>query len=237
MPAVGVRTLWALSLLALLPIPGCTSGAGGWDVRGLERRHPELSLHSGHRLGDASPYFAPSEDGLALFLCRWSTARAVPVALPSDASPGERDLLLRALAAWEGAGLGLEFSVGARVTGPGPRRGIEIEFVDDPERGAPAGSGDTVADCAISATAAPSSNASVAAELEYASVYLRRTRPDLLDRTVPLSSTELLGAAVHELGHALGFSGHVAWGSSLMSSRNCVRPINFANWSRPSLES
>jgi hypothetical protein len=177
-----------------------------------------------------------------LFLCRWSTAHAVPVALPSDASPEERELLLRALAAWEGAGLGLEFQVGAPISGADSRRGIEIEFVDDPEQGAPAGSGDTVADCAIAATDAasptalvtpeltalitpeltalitPELTALVPAELEFASVYLRRARLDLLDRAVPLSSTELLGAAVHELGHALGFSGHVAWGSSLMSA-------------------
>ncbi len=260
MRGIGARTPWALSLLAgaVLATPGCTSGAGGWDVRGLERRHPELSLHAGHRLGDASPYFAPAGDGLALFLCRWSTAHAVPVALPSDASPEERELLLRALAAWEGAGLGLEFQLGPPISGADSRRGIEIEFVDDPEPGAPAGSGDTVADCAIAATDAaspaalitpeltalvtpeltalitpeltalvtpeltalvtPELTALVAAELEFASVYLRRARLDLLDRAVPLSSTELLGAAVHELGHALGFSGHVAWGSSLMSA-------------------
>ena len=131
MRGIGARTLWALSLLAgaVLATPGCTSGAGGWDVRGLERRHPELSLHAGHRLGDASPYFAPAGDGLALFLCRWSTARAVPVALPSDASPEERDLLLRALTAWEGAGLGLEFRVGPAIPDADSRRGIEIEFV------------------------------------------------------------------------------------------------------------
>ncbi len=223
-----------VGLLVSTLLPASCVPRGGWDVRALENRHPQLAAHPRHRLADASPYFAPSAAGLALFLCRWPTGREVPVALPVDATAAERELLLVALDAWQAAGLGVSFRVAERVPGPLPRRGIEIDFVDDPERGAPAGSGDTVADCAIagdtgqlraatdSTSGEPPGQLPIAAELEYASVYLRRVLPDSLGRSQPLSSTELLGAAVHELGHALGFAGHVASGDSVMSAHGQI---------------
>jgi hypothetical protein len=223
-----------VGLLVSALLPGSCALRGGWDARSLENQHPQLAAHPKHRLVDAPPYFAPSATGLALFLCRWPTDRAIPVALPADATAAESALLRAALRAWQTAGLGVSFRVSERAPGPLPRRGIEIDFVDDPERGAPVGSGDTVADCAIAAEAGrvaadaqrpsgePPGALPISAELHYASVYLRRALPDLLGRSQPLSSTELLGAAVHELGHALGFSGHVASGGSVMSAHGQI---------------
>jgi len=78
----------------------------------------------------------------------------------------------------------------------------------------PKGTGDTIADCVLGSGG---DSERVSARLEHASVLLRRSNTDLLDRRVPLTADELMGAALHELGHALGFSGHVAPGSSIMS--------------------
>jgi hypothetical protein len=204
------RLLGAALLLAL----ACVTARGGWDVLALEARYPELRSLTDHRLGDALPHFVPGDGGIALFLCRWSTVAPVTVSVPSDATRSERELVRTALAAWQSARLGVEFEE-VRAT---RRAQIEIEFVDAAS-GAPLpnGVGDTVADCAVSGSPdAGVSGDRVTAELRYASVHLRRSLPDALGRDRLLSDGELLGALLHELGHALGYSGHTALVSSIM---------------------
>jgi hypothetical protein len=198
----------------LLLVLACVTSRGGWDVLALEARYPELRSLPDHRLGDALPYFVPGDEGIALFLCRWSTVAPVTVSVPSDATRSERELVRTALAAWQSARLGVEFEE-VRAT---RRAQIEIEFVDAAS-GAPLpnGVGDTVADCAVSGSpVAGVSGDRVTAELRYASVHLRRSLPDALGRDRPLSDGELLGALIHELGHALGYSGHTARAPSIM---------------------
>jgi hypothetical protein len=56
----------------------------------------------------------------------------------------------------------------------------------------------------------------VDAELIYASIYLRRYNEALAGSIVRLTADELMGAALHELGHALGFGSHPAVGKSIM---------------------
>ena len=109
--------------LVLGGLAGCVAPA--WDAEQLEARHPELRRHPGQRLADVRPYYWPQHDQLTLFLCRWSRAEPIPVAIAADATEQERRAVHAALAAWEGAGLGVSFARVERLVG----RGIEFEFV------------------------------------------------------------------------------------------------------------
>jgi hypothetical protein len=151
------------------------------------------------------------EGGFALCLCRWETPAELPVSLPPDASPEEAALLRRALRAWEGVGLGLRFS----QVPPGAER-IAIRFAaEDPEAAART-SALTGADCRLGRPPV----------LSHASIELRRTNTNVIGKPVPLDPEELFGAALHELGHALGFQGHPASGVSVVSrDRDVVRRI------------
>lgn len=200
----------------------CVAAPGGWDLASLEARHPQVAEVFGHQLQDAAPYFAPAKGGLALILCRWSTAAPIPVWLPPYASSDETHAIGLALAAWEGAGLGLRFVTQTWTDAP-PLSGIVFEILDL-RRAGPSGAADTIADCAVPVqVAAPSPGAApVDAALEFASVHLRRELRNEIGRPVPLTETELLGAVIHELGHALGFPGHVVRPGSVMSAHGQV---------------
>ncbi len=201
-----------IPFLALL-MYGCMPAQGGWDFRDLSRRYPALERIQGQRLADALPYFLPDEQGLSLFLCRWPTREAVTVLLPEDASVDELRALRGALAAWQGADLGIRF----RET---RSSGAQIEFrLLEADDGAfdLARTGDTVVDCRVPSPSASGQPADrIDAEVVYASIFLRRANLDTLGRSQPLSIGRLAGEALHELGHALGFPGHAAIGRSVM---------------------
>lgn len=211
-------------LLALVAIfVGCVPARGGWDLDALASRHRAVALRSGSRLADVLPHLLPDRDGATLFLCRWASELPIPVSLPAGASAAESLILQRALSAWEGAGLGVRFE----VVLPGAGR-LDIRFADPAGGGwVPSGTGDTITDCAIlDDFDVPPQLERVAAKLSFASIILRRHNSDALGRPVPMSGPELLGAAVHELGHALGFAGHVATGDSVMvASTERVRQV------------
>jgi hypothetical protein len=161
--------------------------AGSSATDALEARHPELAAIEGQRLAQVRPYYLPAAGRLTLFLCRWPDAAVIPVRLPPDADADERRALEAALAAWQGAGLGVRFDVGTReLAGVG----IEIELRD----GMLAYAANTVADCAVEA--AGIGDDPLPARVVFASIELARGDP------------RLAGSALHELGHALGFQGH-----------------------------
>ena len=195
---------WLLAALA-----GCAPPV--WDVAPLAAREPALSALGASRLGDATPYLLPSADEAVFFLCRWSTPAAIPVSLPEAATPAQHHAVEAALAAWEGAGLGVRFERAAAWHG-----GIELRFVAQPARGAGSGrTATTVADCAVDASNGARGDR-LAARLVAASIELGVANLDSLGRPVELSAAELAGSALHELGHALGFQGHVRVGASAM---------------------
>ena len=186
------------------------AGCGG-DA--LVARHPELAAIEGQRLGDANPFVLPSAGRLRFFHCRWPTDAPVPVSLPPDASDAERRAIEAALAAWEGAGLGVRFE---RVdTAP---HGIEIRLVGGTVD-TPAGqdTGNTVVDCAIAPLSAQQGADVAGAALASARIRIARiTNPDTQGHQRPLSDAELAGSALHELGHALGFQGHAHHGDTVL---------------------
>ena len=192
---------------------GCTPTRGGWDVQALAKRYPALADHSGQRLGDVNPYFGPGADGLVLFLCHWRVEKTIAVSLPADATPEEKVLLRRVLAAWEEAGLGIAF----REVNRREAR-LQIDFIAVGTEGRPAGTANTATDCRV--TLPPDgqlpSEGFVNAELVRASVHLRRENTDLLGRPTALREDQLAGTTLHELGHALGYPSHVSAGNALM---------------------
>ena len=187
---------------------GCAAPQGGWDYSDLRVKEGVSAVVLDSRLSDSPPYFAPNGDGLVLFLCRWPTEDPIPVSLPPDATPAELRLLRMALGAWMNAGLGVRFSEVA----PSAAR-LEIRFVPR-IAGSPPVSANALADCYVESTLA--AGGAVRAYLRWASIHLYRDNRDELGRDVPLDESQLFGAVLHELGHALGYAEHPAVGGSVM---------------------
>jgi hypothetical protein len=193
MGAIAVRIRAGLAAAAL--VLACAEPA--WRVAALEARHPALRAVDGHRLGDVRPYYLPMHDRLTLFLCRWPDAASVPVALPADATAEETARLEAALTGWEALGLGVRFERVRRLEGVG----IEIELIE----GMLPAAANTVADCSVDASDPDALSADpLPARIALASIQLARGDP------------RLAGAAMHELGHALGFQGHPSRGETVM---------------------
>jgi len=190
--------LRGLHAVARVAVPAVAAGVLGcaepaWDAARLEQHHPELTKLEGHRLADVRPFYWPAGDRLTLLLCRWPDAARIPVVLPRDATPDRRRRLEAALTAWEEAGLGIRFERTAALAAGG----IEIELVPDML----AWSANTEADCVVDPKG---SGDRLPARMAYASIQLARDDP------------RLVGTALHELGHALGFQGHPRRGTSIM---------------------
>lgn len=173
----------------------------------------------GQRLGDTPPYFIPHGDSALLFLCRFSTETPISVSLPGSASPFERQAIMVALDGWSKAVPGIRFeevSEGAAM--------ITIRFTSrtlDPSEGHEqiAGMGYTVSDCALESgwQEGVESGGPVAAQLARASIYMSRSNRDEIGQEIPLTVDQLIGAMLHEMGHALGFPGHVSTLNSVMT--------------------
>lgn len=160
-----------------------------------------------------TPYLLPRADALIWFLCRWESEQPLRTSLPADASPRERELLELALASWEEAGLGLRFD----KVPEGHAAEIAISIADGNDAGR---AGSATALCAVA-----SRGEDFAARLVTAEVSLSRTNRDMLGRAVPLLDEEWLGAALHEIGHALGFQGHTRSGGIMVRNIEEVRRL------------
>lgn len=172
-------------------------GGPGFDLARLEADHPALRALAPHPLGASRPYALPLGAELTLFLCRWPTAAPIPVGFSEEAEPAQREALAAALRAWEGAGLGVRF---APEDGGG---GIRVRVRDD----LVTSQANTVAECALDAPPGPGAREVPGARLVSASIHVAKADP------------HLRLTLLHELGHALGFQGHAARGSTLMLAR------------------
>jgi hypothetical protein len=186
---------------AALAIAGC--GGEAWNAEQWASTRPELSGRSIGRLGDVTPYVLPADDALYFFLCHWSLDAPLRVSLPPDANSYERELFDKALRAWEAVIPGLRFEV---VAGEAP---VRLRFRDTGPEGAR-----TAADCEVTPPIA--GDGPLHARMVSAQIELRRAERDPWGRPIELAATELLGSAVHELGHALGLQGHAQGGKSVM---------------------
>ena len=178
-----------------------TACATGWRIEDSKQPVPSLSTEEARLLADVNPYVIAFDDTLTPFLCRWQTPATLGVALDADASVEDRRVIEMALRAWEQAGLGLRFEIGAEPAA------IEVGFT------APEGySGATRADCEVG----ESPGGALEAWLVAARLLVRRVDVDALGRPLPLTPEERLGSALHEIGHALGFQGHPRRGDTVM---------------------
>lgn len=180
----------------------------------LLERHPRLASIPGQRLADAHPYVLLHDGSARFFHCRWPDGASIPVSLPPGASGAERRMLEAALHAWENAGLGIRFERVADAS----THGIAIHFVGGAvDTAAGQDTANTVVDCRIAPLSQQAGDAIIGAELASARIRIARlTNMDMQGRQRPLSEAELVGAALHELGHALGFQGHARQGDTVM---------------------
>ena len=202
--------VWSLLGWIVVISSGCVPAQGGWDASHLSGAG-EDGQRGGHRLGDLSPQPFLFSGHLLLFLCRWNTEHPIPVTLPTDASEAEMKMLRKVLDAWRQAGLGVRFIEEAT-----PYSGLHFKLVKPGDSGpVPEGAGDALADCRVDPDS--KSKGRLNAELAYASVYLKSEDVDWRGQVKVMSWEERYGAALHEVGHALGFSSHVATGKSIMN--------------------
>jgi hypothetical protein len=78
----------------------------------------------------------------------------------------------------------------------------------------PLGLADTVSECDVSPST--ESLSGIRGELLTATIRIRRNRLDFLKESREATAEEWVGALMHELGHALGFSGHTLDGNSIL---------------------
>lgn len=201
----------AVALAMLLAAAGCGAAHGPRAAA----RYPSLGESDARLLAESHPFVLPAGGETTLFHCRWPEGEPIPVSLPDDATPAERGALEAALRAWEGAGLGVRFVTLA----DGAAAGIELRFVDGTiETGAGRDTGNAVVDCGIAPLSRQDDGSSVReARLVSARLRLARRTGGGLREPRPLSGAELTGLALHELGHALGFAGHLRRAESVMT--------------------
>jgi hypothetical protein len=185
-----------LAALAAALAAGACAGEG-FDAARLDARYPGLRALAPHPLGSSRPYALPLAGELTLFLCRWPTGEPIPVSFAGEPDAAQREALAAALRGWEGAGLGVRFARGEAL------EGIRVRLRDD----LVTSQADTVADCRVEGLPAPGAGEVPGARIASASIHVARGDP------------HLRLTLLHELGHALGFQGHVAHGRTLMLAR------------------
>lgn len=218
-PRAARRILGLLIGSALL---GCVPPRGGWDVAALRDREPWIGRAAGERIGDLVPHPAPVDGQLALVVCRFPSGRPVSVHGAGVGWPAERAAV--AVEAIDRAVEGLELVLAEEAgAGAGPEAasaGIGVRSLADAAGPGPLGLGDTLSECDVSRRGAGAgarlreSDEPVRGTLRRAWIRMRLARFDVIGRPRPASDAEWIGALMHELGHAVGFPSHVAFGFS-----------------------
>lgn len=221
-------------LVGMLAGAACVPPRGGWDVRSLRAAEPALAELRGERLGDLTPFPAWIEGELALVACRWAPDSPVVVRASGERSVPE-DWLRVAVHAVDRAVRGVDLVL-ATGTSESDSQGVEagsggvsseareldgmahtdilVAGIADGATEGPVGAADTLTSCDVSAR--PDDAGQVRGELRSAEIEIRLAREDVIGRMQTLSPEEWVGASMHELGHALGFAGHVARGDSIL---------------------
>ena len=207
-----------ISVLAMVlcvgaSILGCVAATGGWDVEAVLDSEPAAAAVVGQRLGDLTPYPALLDGRLVLVACRFATNQNIHISGGGPGWPGEWVRLAVAAVNRSVPAVNLEIPEGplvrSKVSGPV----IEIMVIGSPNDEGPSGLGDTLADCDVSVAG---DEPYVRGLITRAEIRMRRSQVLRTRRTKWASEEEWIGALMHEFGHALGFSGHVVAGNSLL---------------------
>ncbi|MBW2395774.1 MAG: hypothetical protein JRG95_16060 [Deltaproteobacteria bacterium] len=168
-------------------------------------------------LADLHPVVWVQEGSVSLRTCRWPTGSVLAVGVEGEASANEDLDVNLALAAWSGAGLGVTL---LRASEGRPAQLIVRFQGEPPTRDAGAlGIGIARVDCRRKG---PGSLLVERAEVDIS----RQVGPDWRGHMRPITPDERLGTLVHELGHALGFSGHVrAAEGPLVAAPEAIRRV------------
>ena len=220
----GVRTLRA----ALLGVGGgllwlgCAAPTGGWDVARLLEERPDVAAIAGARLGDLTPYPALLDGEIALITCRYAFPGAIRV---RGGGPGWPPTWAHeALGGFEAGIPGVAF-VELEVADPRPAE-IVIRSLEEATAEGPRGLADTLTECDVRPAGSTTGGRSdgvrsgrgkVRGVLLRSEVRIRRTQPGVGQRVHRATREEWTAALLHELGHALGFVGHVTSGRSVLT--------------------
>ncbi len=188
----------------------CAAPRGGWDVAQLLLEEPRIAELASQRLGDLTPYPALQGGAVKLISCRWPATRPIRVRLRVS---GERyDWARRAVESLSRGSSQLQLEILSEAWDVSDSAAlIDVVEVASEDEAGPQGAGDTLVSCDVS-----SGPQAALGTLTRAEIAMRSVVRDGLDRPVPLSAEEWTGAFMHELGHALGFQGHVRSGESVL---------------------
>lgn len=205
-----VRRLLAGVASAGLLFAGCAAPPAIWEVSAPTI---EGALH-GIDAGPAAarglrflvPYPVPVEDGIALVACRFAGGNpSVSVDLQLDEA-GDREAR-DVLESIEDGLSSLRLDVVPQAEMPAGPVGIRIREASGMASEGPRGLGDTLATCEIPEQGSMEDREN--AFLVGAEVTMRRTLENAVEVQVAVLPEEWAGALAHEMGHALGFQGHV----------------------------
>ena len=210
-PAVAIVLMWA-------SLVGCYAPRGGWDVDALAQQVPTIKELEGQRLGDMIPFpaFDAAGDQVFLIACRYSGDREIRVR--GDGPGWSKGWADRAITAIDDSSERFELaprSSTARDLEKGDALSeIRIHGIDAADVEGPSGLADTLTECDVSSKAG--GEGSYHGLLVGSDIRIRRNRLDVLGEARAATAAEWVGALMHELGHALGFSGHASGGDSIL---------------------
>ena len=212
------RAWIALLVVALGFGVACNRGGGGWRQQELAAQTIDWRGVKGQRLLDlyATPSIAPRR--VDLLLCRWDITKGpIRISWPETASEIERAAFETAQRAWSEVVPGLVLEASAREDAQ-----ITFDFVTDDDPRVPEGTADAVADCRIDAGSEALAPLDERGHIVQASIVMRRDHVDWSGKRTPMKDDEIVGAVIHELGHALGIAGHITGGWSGFSGRGSI---------------
>ncbi len=205
----------AVSLCLSWVALGCQPARGGWDLEALVGEYPAIETLPGHRLGDMLPFPSFEGDRVVLLACRFPAGEAIRVT--GDGLDWPRAWARSAVTALDRGASGFALSLrepSGRFRGSADPQ-IRVTSLGPRAEDAPIGLADTLSVCDISRTRGVQGGRARGLLLGSA-IRIKRARLDWRHQSLAATAEEWVGALMHEIGHAMGYSGHVATGHSIL---------------------